>query len=243
MTRPARSKKPLPERPGENPTSQRIVSAARRYFFSHGFRSVTMDDLAAELGMSKKTLYAAFASKTDLLRAVLLDKFRSIEMELDGITAARCSEVLASLHQLLACVQRHAEEIQPPFVRDIRREAPEMFDLVQNRRRSVIQRYFGKIFDEGRKAGIIRKDIPTKLMIEILLGATEAIMNPPKIAELGLTPKTGFLTIITVILEGVITGKGRSKEAGRVRDKEIANDGMDDRRRQTGDSRQARGDV
>ncbi|PYK63066.1 MAG: hypothetical protein DME50_18215, partial [Verrucomicrobia bacterium] len=37
---------------------QRIVEAARAHFFSHGFRSVTMDDLAEELGISKKTLYA-----------------------------------------------------------------------------------------------------------------------------------------------------------------------------------------
>jgi len=202
---------PAQDRPAESPASQRIVSAARRHFFAHGFRSVTMDDLAEELGMSKKTLYAAFPSKDALLRAVLLDKFRSIETDLDRTMSKRSSDVLAVLHQLLACVQGHAEEIQPPFVRDIRREAPEVFELVQSRRRDVIQRYFGKFFDQGRKAGIIRKDIPTRLMIEILLGATEAIMNPPKMAELGLTPKTGFVTIITVILEGVIAGKGRTK--------------------------------
>jgi len=83
--------------------------------------------------------------------------------------------------------------------------------LVESRRRDVIQRYFGKLFDEGRRAGIIRKDIRSKLMIEILLGATQAIMNPPKMAELGLTPKTGFLTIIMVILEGVVTKETRSK--------------------------------
>jgi AcrR family transcriptional regulator len=199
---------PLPE----NFAAERIVTAARRHFFAHGFRSVTMDDLAEELGMSKKTLYASFASKTDLLRAVLLDKFRSIETDLERIVSVSSTDVLDSLHQLLAGVQRHAEEIQPPFVRDIRREAPEMFQLVQSRRRDVIQRYFGKILDEGRRAGIFRKDISTRLMIEILLGATEAIMNPPKMAELGLTPKTGFLTIITVVLEGVLTEKGRSKE-------------------------------
>jgi AcrR family transcriptional regulator len=199
---------PMPE----NFAAQRIVTAARRHFFAHGFRSVTMDDLAEELGMSKKTLYASFASKTDLLRAVLLDKFRSIETDLERIVSVSSTDVLDSLHQLLACVQRHAEEIQPPFVRDIRREAPEMFQLVQSRRRDVIQRFFGKIFDEGRRAGIFRKDISTRLMIEVLLGATEAIMNPPKMAELGLTPKTGFLTIITVALEGVLTEKGRSRE-------------------------------
>jgi AcrR family transcriptional regulator len=195
----------------ENPAAQRIVAAARRHFFAHGFRSVTMDDLAEELGMSKKTLYASFAGKTDLLRAVLLDKFRSIETDLERIVSASPIDVLDSLHRLLACVQRHAEEIQPPFVRDIRREAPEMFQLIQSRRRDVIQRYFGKILDDGRGAGIFRNDISTRLMIEVLLGATEAIMNPPKMAELGLTPKSGFLTILAVVLEGVLTDKGRSR--------------------------------
>lgn len=197
--------------PAEKSAGQRIVTAARSHFFTHGFRNVTMDDLAEELGMSKKTLYASYPSKAALLRAVILDKFRSIEMDLDRVTTENATDMLVVLHELLACVQRHAEEIQPPFVRDIRREAPEMFDLVQSRRRAVIQRYFGKLFDNGRRAGIFRKDIPTRMMIEILLSATEAIINPPKMAELGLTPKTGFVTVISVILEGVLSDKGRVK--------------------------------
>jgi AcrR family transcriptional regulator len=195
----------------ENPVTVRMIAAARRHFFAHGFRSVTMDDLAAELGMSKKTLYGSFPSKMDLLRAVLLNKFCSIETDLDGVTTGNARDMLVVLHELLTCVQRHAEEIQAPFVRDIRREAPEMFELVQSRRRTVIQRYFGKLFDDGRRAGIFRRDIPTRMMIEILLSVTEAIINPAKMVELGLTPKTGFSTIITVILEGVLTDKGRLK--------------------------------
>jgi AcrR family transcriptional regulator len=209
----------------EGSAARRIVTAARGHFFTHGFRNVTMDDLAAELGMSKKTLYAFFPSKTDLLRAVLLDKFRSVESDLERIAATCSADVLTGLHDLLACMQFHTGEIHPPFVRDIQRESPEIFKLVESRRREVIQRYFGKIFDEGRKAGIFRKDIPSRLMIEILLGATEAIMNPPKLAELGLAPKDGYLSIITVVLEGVLTEKGRQKtdkETGRGGDKERA---------------------
>jgi hypothetical protein len=114
-----------------------------------------------------------------------------------------------------------------------------MFQLVQSRRRELIQRYFGNILDAGRRAGIVRKDISTRLMIEILLGATEAIMNPPKMAELGLTPKTGFLTIITVVLEGVLAEKGRSRvrqgEKGKVRQGE--------RRQQDKESRQGKGKI
>jgi AcrR family transcriptional regulator len=196
----------------ENSSAQRIVTAARRHFFAHGFRRVTMDDLAEELGMSKKTLYASFPSKLDLLRAVLLDKFRGVEVDLDRVmSAASKDDVLATLHQLLACMQRHTEEIQPPFVRDIRREAPEIFQIVQTHRRELIQRYFGKLFEDGRRAGIIRKDVSTRLMIEMLVGVTEAIMNPTKMAELELTPATGYVSITTVILEGLLTEKGRSK--------------------------------
>lgn len=197
--------------PAENPISQRIVAGARQHFFAYGFRTITMDDLAAELGMSKKTLYAHFPSKPALVEAALRDKFRSIEGDLERITSECSSDVLHALQQLLACIQRHAEEIQPPFVRDIGRGAPELFKLVESRRRDVIRRYFGKLFSAGRRAGIIRRDIPATLVIEILLGAVQAIMNPPKMAELGLTPKTGYPAIITVICEGVITAAGRSK--------------------------------
>jgi AcrR family transcriptional regulator len=193
----------------EDPAARRIVAAARRHFLIHGFRNVSMDELADELGMSKKTLYVAFASKTDLVRAVLLDKYRDVELDLARIMSQSSGDVLGALRQLLACLQRHTLEIQPPFVRDIRREAPEMFELVQSLRRDLIQRNFGKLFEEGRKSGLIRKDISTRLMIEILLGATESIVNPSKLAELGLTVKAGYSTVVAVILEGVLTQKMR----------------------------------
>ena len=45
---------------------------------------------------------------------------------------------------------------------------------------------------------------------EILLAAVQGIMNPPRLAELGLTPKAGFDAIITVILEGALSPQGRS---------------------------------
>src|SRR5215813_6363527 len=84
--------------PVENSASQRIVATARRHFFAHGFRSVTMDDLADELGMSKKTLYACFPNKAALLEAVVLAKFRGIENELNEGTSECSFDVLAALH-------------------------------------------------------------------------------------------------------------------------------------------------
>ena len=188
---------------------QRIVEAARAHFFSHGFRSVTMDDLAEELAISKKTLYAHFLSKTALLEAVLANKFDGVSVELERITRQHAHDFAGALHRLLAATQRELDEIKPPFVRDMRQKAPQAFKIVERRRAELIQRFFGKLFAEGQRTGMVRRDLPAKLMIEILLAAVQAIVNPAKVEELGLTPKTGFASVVKVVLEGVITPKGR----------------------------------
>src|SRR5438270_7692270 len=188
---------------------QRIVEAARSHFLSHGFRRVTMDDLAEELAISKKTLYAHFPGKTALLEAVLAHKFADVEAKLEEITRAYPHDFPAALHELLANTQRELDEIKPPFVRDMRQKAPQVFKIVERRRAELIQRFFGKLFVEGQRTGMVRKDLPAKLMIEILLAAVQAIVNPAKVEELGLTPKTGFASVVKIVLEGVITRKGR----------------------------------
>jgi AcrR family transcriptional regulator len=193
----------------ESKARQRIVAGARRHFLAQGFRGVTMDDLAEELGMSKKTLYAHFVSKVALVEAVMRDKFAEVEAELESLDAERVTDFASLLHAMLATLQRQTAEIQPPFLRDIRTEAPELFRLVEEKRAELIQRHFGKLFREGRRAGMIRKDIPTWLIIEIMLAATRSVVNPQRLLELELTPKAAFSAIISVILGGVMTEKGR----------------------------------
>jgi AcrR family transcriptional regulator len=205
-----RGEPPPIESPGEGTARGRIIAAARRHFFAHGLRGVTMDDLAEELGMSKKTLYAHFPGKSALVEAVVHEKFRQLEAEVAAITSDR-SDFLTGLHRLLACLQRQSEEVQPPFLRDLHREAPELLKWGEARRREVIQRHFGQLLDEGRRQGLLRKDVPVPLVIEVLLAAVQAILNPPKLAELGLTPKAALSAVLTVVLEGAINPKGRAE--------------------------------
>jgi AcrR family transcriptional regulator len=204
-----RAHKPTPRSQKRDPNRQRIVDAARIHFFSHGFRSVTMDDLAEELGISKKTLYTHFPGKFDLLEAVLDDKFASVEAMLKELTRTDTHNFPVTLRELLAGTHRELDEIKPPFVRDMRQKAPEVFKIVERRRAALIQRYFGKFFVEGQRAGMVRKDVPAKLMIEILLALVQSIMNPLKMEELGMMPKEGFAGILKIILEGALTAKGR----------------------------------
>lgn len=170
-----------------------------------------MDDLARELGMSKKTLYGFFPSKIELLQAVMLQKIEEVEAIFEQGAKERRAGFHEDLEALLARMGHISDEIKPPFLRDLQRDAPELFTLIENRRRLVVHRHFTTMIERGRRRGTIRRDIPTSLMIEILLGATQAIVNPKKMVELGLTPKSAYTAVLRIVLEGVIvrTGKGR----------------------------------
>jgi hypothetical protein len=67
----------------------------------------------------------------------------------------------------------------------------------------------GKFFVDGQRLGMVRKDVPAKLIIEILLAMVQSIMNPPKMEELGMMPKEGYAGILKIVLEGALTPKGR----------------------------------
>ncbi|MBX7071817.1 MAG: TetR/AcrR family transcriptional regulator [Pirellulales bacterium] len=210
-------RKPSPSAPVSAPPPDpalvaRIVAAARKHFFAHGVRGVTMDQLARDLGMSKKTLYACFPSKPQLLDAVLLDKFQGMRAELDQITSRPGGKFQDELRQLLACLQRQTAEIQPPLVRDLRLLSPDVFARIETHRRAMIQTYFGQLFARGQRAGAIRSDISTQWMIDILLAAVQVIANPATITALDVSPQTAMNTIISVVLEGVMTRKPRAKK-------------------------------
>jgi len=136
--------------------------------------------------------------------AVIDEQFRRVSEECERILAGGGTGFPATLQEFLACIQRYTAEIQPPFLKDMRQEAPQTFQRVERLRRALIERYFGELMRRGRTAGVIRKDIPAALIMEILLAAVQAIVNPVRMEELDLTVKSGCALITKVVLEGAI---------------------------------------
>jgi AcrR family transcriptional regulator len=190
---------PLPQ----DDSRQRIIAGARKHFFAHGFRGVTMDDLARELGMSKKTLYAHFDSKPALVEAVIQSKLDQAASELAAIETKYEGDFESTLREFLATLHRHAGELAPAYVRDMKSAAPELWAKVESRRAAVIERYFGKLFRDGRKAGLIRGDVPPKLILEVMLGLIQVVLNPQTVTQLNLTPQSALTHTLSIILNGV----------------------------------------
>ncbi len=118
-----------------------------------------MDDLAAELGMSKKTLYAHFPSKEALLEAVMKDKFARVGATLEAIQRQQPEDFAARLHAMLEGMQRELGELKPPFVRDMRLKAPHIFQRLEQRRARLIETHFRSLFRTGQRSGDVRRDI------------------------------------------------------------------------------------
>jgi AcrR family transcriptional regulator len=192
---------------------ERILSAARREFLSHGFKSVDLGVFAAEIGISKKTLYQEFSSKEELVKSVLLRKTEEIRSDLSRVLADGGSpDAGQEILDFLQSMQNHLAEVRPAFLRDLHKFHPELFETISTARKRMIPAYFGKLIARGQKAGRIRKDISRKLIVEIFMSLADSIMVPERLLELGLTPKRGYETIFSIIMQGV---EVRSKRARR----------------------------
>jgi TetR/AcrR family transcriptional regulator, cholesterol catabolism regulator len=192
-----------------DPVAQRILTGARQRFMTLGFKNVTMDDLASDMGMSKKTLYAHFPSKSALVNGVLAQKLDEAERELGSVVAEKSGDFIDALHQLAAHLQKHSAEVQPVFVRDLSREEPALAEYLIARRSKIVEKTFVKLLACGRDAGQIRDDIPIEFLIEVLLAVLETIAVSKHLASHDLSLTECLNRILSTFLYGVLTEKGR----------------------------------
>lgn len=196
----------------------RIVAAARLHFFSVGYSALTMDELAAELGMSKKTLYRHFASKDALVEEVL-DVFASeVRALAESVFSGESLSFTAKLHRFTDAMVRRFASIQPHVMRDLERFAPQISRKIEELRYRNIPQVFGRIFQQGQAAGMIRSDVDAAFAIEFWRAAINGMMQPATLARLGLAPDQAFGRAINLFFAGFLTTSGRKDYEKHVAD-------------------------
>lgn len=187
---------------------ERIIRAARNRFLTLGFSKVTMDELAFDLGMSKRTLYRHFPGKRELLRHSMLAQVERVSTGLerimgrDSTSMERLSRVLVMLH----------EELPGPSGRalaDIRRNAPDIWEEVDRRRVEVVRGHFRRLIEDGRAEGTVRQDIDPDLFLLILVTLIQRLVNPETLVRLPLTAPQLLEEIIRLLSIGILTDTGR----------------------------------
>lgn len=203
------SSKTSPARRVTKEARARVLEEARRAFLAHGFAGTTMDELARELGMSKKTLYRAFPSKESMAEAIVSAKVEKITSSLDDIMAESDSGFSARARQVLDLVVTQLSEVSPVFLRDLQRFLPHIHRRIENVRREVIPKVWSRLIHEGRKEGLVRDDVDPDFAAEIMLHSMQGILNPRTLDRLHLTPRLAFATTTNLLLCGMLTTAGR----------------------------------
>src|SRR3569832_2133979 len=158
-------------------TRRRIVAAAQARFMAQGFSTVTMDDIASELGMSKKTLYVFFPGKKELLRATTRCNSDSCERELDAIAAEKL-DFFERARKTFGHIARMYARLTPGYMTDLRRNAPEVWAEIQEFRRTRVRKHMLDLLGQGVAQGVLRKDLDRETLVRLYLPMTRALLNP-----------------------------------------------------------------
>ena len=201
---------PTPVTPA-NATGARIVRLAREHFFAHGYCRCTMDDLAAELGMSKKTLYVHFIGKEALMRAVIDDLGREVRASADALFADRQLNFAEKLRGFAEGMMQRLGRLNPRTMRDLQRFAPELHEQLSEMREKNIPYVFGRFIEEGQRTGMVRKDVDPAFAVQFFLQAMHGLIQPAAMERLHLTPRELLPRAIELLFGGLLTPAGRKE--------------------------------
>ncbi|OGD22086.1 MAG: hypothetical protein A2W03_05525 [Candidatus Aminicenantes bacterium RBG_16_63_16] len=194
---------------------ERIVEAAGGLFLSRGFIRVTADEMAAEVGISKATLYRVFRSKEEILRAVVRGLMAEIGGRVDALIRDENLGFVERLARLVAFVGGRISRFGPLFIRDLQKAAPAVWKEVEAFRREKLLANFKTILAAGHKQGLFRGDIDLDLLLEMFLRLVEAFVNPAEVLRSGRPPAETFESVIKVFFQGILTDRGRRDFAAR----------------------------
>ena len=189
---------------------QRILDKASDQFFMLGYSRVTMDELAGELGMSKKTLYKFFPSKVDLLEAIVRNFIQQVIGEQDRILNDATLDFEKRLSELMKLMVRVFSKVNPLLMRDVQRAAPEVWEIIERTRRHRIDTVFGGLLREGQQKGYVRKDLHLPIVVTAMAATIRATLTPLAMSQLPISLVDAFETLRSVFMGGILTDQGRS---------------------------------
>lgn len=182
---------------------ERIINAAAILFRQHGIKQVRMDDVASELGISKKTLYGTFADKEAMLFEVV--KLTSASFcEAIRETLLQSTNVLEQIFLLYKRVIEHCKEVNPLFFTELMRysDLEAYFDRMH-------AEHFGYVkgwLQEGVKQGLLRDDINYEVFLKQDGFQIDKLLRNPSVRD--YPAEVIYNSVVLVLLRGMATEKG-----------------------------------
>ena len=186
---------------------ERIIAKAREQFFRYGVKSITMDDIARELGISKKTIYQHFEDKDAIVHQLMMAEMANDKCEWDELDGSS-NNVIEKIVKSMDIIRQAFAEINPSAFFDIKKYHPKTWQLFQDHKQNFVMESIRKELLQGIEEGFFRADIKVEILVrmrmeQIEMGFDPQIFPPNKFSLIEVE-----LTMLDHYIRGILTPKG-----------------------------------
>ncbi|MFI5218386.1 MAG: TetR/AcrR family transcriptional regulator [Bacteroidia bacterium] len=188
-------------------TRERILIAAHDLFYKYGIRSITMDDIARHLSVSKKTIYRFFNEKDRIVHACCTSDLDNHYSDCENIFIKSKDAV----HEMMG-VMKHVSEMfsrmNPNLFFDLQKFHPDSWKAFRNFKEQKMMAMVENNLKRGVKEGLYRPDINIKVLARLRIEEVELALNPVIFPPGKFNLKDVQVTLLDHFLHGITTLKG-----------------------------------
>ncbi len=189
---------------------EKILHKAGELFLTYGFKSVTMDDIANEMAISKKTIYQHFSNKTKLVESVTLNLFAKISEEIDCLCTLKRNPI-EEVYEIKKLIMEHlkGEKSSPQY--QLQKYYPKIFNTLKTKQFEIMSDCVVENIERGIEQGLYRKSLDIEFVVRIYFSGVLSVKDKD------LFPKEMFSTeellenYLEYHLRGIVTENGLSK--------------------------------
>ncbi|MDR1610106.1 MAG: TetR/AcrR family transcriptional regulator [Candidatus Symbiothrix sp.] len=190
---------------------ERIIENASALFFRNGIKSMTMSDIAAELGISKRTLYEHFRDKENLLEECLNFYHEKTDKEIERLTHDS-ENVIDTMIRLYARNFFEMLDASRLFMHDLKKYYSHLYRRIEDKRNEGVC-IFIPLFKKGVEQRLIRNDINFEIMLWLLKIQFDAVLNEnvDKVPTEKYSANQFLQAIIQNFMRGIATPLGNER--------------------------------
>ena len=174
-------------------------------FFQKGIKSITMNDIASHLSISKRTLYEIFKDKEELLNECVSRSIAQGDCKMEKLIS-NSHNVIEVMMNIYATILTETNQLNKSVIYDLRKYHPKIYKKIENKQKEGIER-FTPYFEKGVEEGLIENDINFEILLWLLQAQLGMLME-------GSFPTDKYPTdefiraIILNFTRGIATPKG-----------------------------------
>lgn len=161
---------------------EQIIEKATEMYLTLGFKSVTMDDIANEMGISKKTIYQHFANKNDLVEVVTMQMFDTISCGIDEIIHPEKNAV-EELFEIKNFVLHKLKDEKASPIFQLQKYFPKIYKTLHGKEFCKMQECVITNLHKGVETGLYRPSIDIEFISRIYYSCVHAIKDKSVFAD------------------------------------------------------------